>query len=180
MKITPLFIVLVLFLSACSSVKIVDVDKDPAFALSKYKTFGFHEIGVGGTGMNPDYQANLDLMKASITKQLEAKGLTHTQTGPELAVNIGVAVENRVQTRETSITNPGDRGMMYMGQRNYQWQSGEVAVGEYREGTVKIDLVDRSANKMVWTGTAESVLPNNAKNVPALIEEGMQKLFAQL
>jgi hypothetical protein len=180
MKITTVSILLILCLAACSSVKIIDVDRDPAFALGKYKTFGFHEIGVGGTGVNPDYQANLELMKASIAKQLEAKGLTRTQSGPELAVNIGVAVENRIQTRETNITNPGDRGMMYMGQRSYQWQSGEVAVGEYKEGTVKVDLVDRSANKMVWTGTAESVLPSNAKNVPALIEEAMQKLFEQL
>ena len=162
MKITPISVLLILCLAACSSVKIVGVDKEPDFALSTYKTFAFHEIGVGGTGMNPNYQANLDLMKASITKQLEARGLTYTTTGPELAVNIGVAVENKVQTREASITNPGDRGVQYMGQRNYQWQSHDVVVGEYKEGSVKVDLIDRSANKLVWTVTAESVLPNNA------------------
>jgi hypothetical protein len=178
MKHFPVFILLVL--TACSTVNIVEVDRDPAFALNKYKTFGFHEIGVGGTGLDSNYQSNLNLLKDAIARELEKKGLTRTQTNPDMAVNIGVAVETKDQTRELNFSNPGDRNMAYMGQRNYSWNANEVKVGEYREGSVKVDLVDRAANKMVWTGTAESVLPSNARNVPKLIDEAMLKLFEQL
>ena len=180
MMIKRISIVAVLFCVACSGVKISGVDRDPAFSISKYKTFGFHEIEASGDALAADIKPNLEIMKNSISKQLEAKGLTRTQTNPDLAVNIGVAVNTEAQTRETSLTNPGDRQMMYMGQRTYSWQSTEVVVGHYKDGSVKVDLVDRSANKLVWTGTAESVVPEKQKNVPAVIEDAMQRLFAKL
>jgi hypothetical protein len=173
---------LLLFLAcvACSGVKITRVDRDPAFNISNYKTFGFHEVQATGDALAADIRPNLEIMKNSIAKQLEAKGLTRTQSGPNLAVNIGVAVAKKAQTRETSLNNPADRQMMYMGQRSYSWQATEVVVGYYKDGSVKVDLIDLAANKLVWTGTAESVVPEKQKNVPKVIEEAMEMLFKKL
>jgi hypothetical protein len=174
-------VVLMLMLTGCSGIKISGVTKEPEFAISKYKTFGFHETEVGGTGLNDvHFKTNLDLLKSAIIKQMEAKGVTRTQSSPDLILNIGVVVEEKIQTRTTSMGNPGDRSMAYMGARSYSWQSQEVKVGEYREGSVKIDLVDAKGMKLVWTGVAESVLPEKQKNIPAVIEEAMAKLFAEL
>jgi hypothetical protein len=175
-----LSIYILLTFCGCSTVHIVGVERDPAFTLNNYKTFGFHEIGVGGSGLDPNYQTNLNLLKEAIARELLKKGLTRTQGNPDMAVNIGAAIETKDQTRELNFSNPGDRGMMYMGQRNYSWNADEVVVGQYRDGSIKVDLVDRAANKMVWTGTAESVLPTKAHNVPKLIDEAMLKLFEQL
>jgi hypothetical protein len=169
-----------LALAACSGVKISGVDRDPAFNISNYKSFGFHEIEAGGDALAADIRPNLEIMKNAIAKQLEARGLTRTQANPDLAVNIGVAVSTEAQTRETSFSNPGDRHMAYMGQRTYSWQSTEVVVGHYKDGSMKVDLVDRSANKLVWTGTAESVVPEKQKNVPAVIEDAVQRLLEKL
>ena len=174
-------VLLALTLTGCSGIKISGVTKEPEFAISKYKTFGFHETEVGGTGLNDvHFKTNLELLKNAIIKQMEAKGVTRTQSSPDLILNIGVVVDQKVQTRETSFGNPGDRGMAYTGARNYSWQSQEVKVGEYREGSIKIDLVDKNGMKLVWTGVAESVLPEKQKNIPATIEEAMAKLFAEL
>jgi len=111
---------------------------------------------------------------------MEAKGLTRTQSNPDLIVNIGVVVEEKDQTRETSFANPGDRNMAYTGARSYSWQAQEVVVGQYREGSVKLDLVDKNTFKLVWTGTAESVLPDRSSKVPETIDQAMKELFAQL
>ncbi len=165
-----------LLLAGCSGIKISGVDKQPGFSISNYKTFGFHEIEAGGLA-NIE---NLPVLKDAIKKQMALKGVTHTQSNPDLIVNIGVLVEEKVQTRTTSMGNPGDRRMTYMGARNYTWQSQEVPVGTYKEGTVKVDLVDKNTLKLVWTGAAESVLPKKSKNVPAVIDEGMEKLFAEM
>jgi hypothetical protein len=164
---------------ACSSVRIKDVQQADGFKISKYKTFNFFEVDAGGDALGPNYSSNLELLKKTITRHLEAKGVAHQTDSPDLLVNIGIQVTEEVQTRETNFANPGDR-MAYMGQRNYSWQTQTVEVGKYRQGTVSVHLVDHATNKLVWIGSADSVVPNKEKNVPALIEEGMEKLFAKL
>jgi hypothetical protein len=173
-----LIILLCALLMACSSIRIENVNQAENFALSKYKTFDFFEVDASGDGIGSDYSANLELLKKAITKQFAAKGLTPADT-PDVLVNIGIVVSQDVQTRETSFANPGDR-TAYMGQRNYSWQSQEVVIGTYKQGSVTVDLVDRATGKLVWQGTAESVVPSNEKKVPTLIEEGIRMLFAKL
>lgn len=169
---------LILITFSCSSVRIKGVDKDDTFALSNYKTFSFYEVSTGGDALGPNQQENLKLIKEAIVRELSARGLTLSEN-PDMLVNIGVVVTEETQTRETNFANPADR-TAYVGQRSYSWQSQEVEVGKYRQGTVTIHLVDRAANKLMWMGSAESVLPNKEKNVPPLIDEGMKALFAKV
>lgn len=164
---------------ACSSVKLKDVTKAEDFVISKYKTFSFYEVISEGDAIGPNYDANLKLLKEAIVKEMSVKGVTMVADNPELFVNIGIVLAEKVQTRETNFATPGDR-TAYMGQRNYQWQSQEVEVGRYREGSVIVHLVDKASNKLVWHGTAESVVPEKQKNVPAVIEEAMNKLFEKM
>ncbi len=129
--------------------------------------------------MGPNTDTNLKLLKEAIAKQLTAKGLTQTSENPDLLINIGVLVAEKIQTRETDFSNPTDR-TAYMNQRNYHWHTQEVAIGKYRQGTVTVHLVDKATNQLVWKGSADSVLPEKEKNVPELIEEGMAKLFEKV
>lgn len=177
MKKLIIFISVMLF--GCSGVTIKNVQQADSFSLSKYKTFGFFTVDATGDGLGKNYSANLELLKKSITKQFEKKGLALAVDNPDVMVNIGIVVSQEVQTRETDFSNPADR-TAYMGQRNYSWQSQEVVVGTYKQGSVTLDLVDRQSGKLVWQGTATSVVPEKQKNIPAVIEEGMTKLFLEL
>ena len=173
-------IILILLISTgCSSIRIKDVNKEEGFSLSKYKTFGFFDVDTSGDGLGANYTTNLDLLRKAISKQFETKGLTMATENPDLMVNIGVVVSKEVQTRETSFTNPADR-TAYMGQRNYSWKAQEVVVGAYKQGSITVDLVDRATSRLVWQGTAESVVPEKEKNVPPLIEEGMTRLLQDI
>ncbi len=177
MKKTLFFIII--FITACSSVKIIGVNKTDDFSISRYKAFSFYEVSTSGDAIGPNFQDNLKLIKEAIVKEMSAKGITMVADNPDLLVNIGIVVSEKVQTVETNFSNPLDR-TAYMGTRNYHWEAGEKAVGTYREGTVTVHLVDRAASKLVWQGSADSVLPEKQKGVPALIEEAMKNLFAKV
>jgi hypothetical protein len=164
---------------ACSSVNIKGITKADNFSIANYKTFSFFEVMSDGDAIGPNYNSNLKLLKEAIKKEMAAKGVTEVSSNPDLHVNIGIVVAEKVQTRETNLSSPGDR-TAYMSQRTYQWESQEVEVGRYREGTVIVHLVDQSKSQLVWQGAADSVVPEKEKNVPAVIEEAMQKLFAKL
>ena len=116
-------------LLGCSGVNVLNIDKADNFQISNYKTFNFYEIESGGDAIGPNSKQNLELLKASITKQLQAKGLTASSTDPDLLVNIGVVVLEKIQTRETTIRD----APRYMGTRNYSWKSEEVEVGRNAE-----------------------------------------------
>lgn len=174
-----LSIIVLLFSASCSGVNITGVNKEDDFTISKYKTFSFYEVKRSGDALGPNYESNLKILMEAITRQMTAKGLAASGDKPDLLVNIGIVVEEKVQTRETSLANPADR-TAYMSGRNYSWQAGEVEVGRYREGTVVVHLVDVTQNKLVWQGAAQSVVPEKQKNVPAVIDDAMAKLFAQV
>ena len=80
------------------------------------------------------------------------------------------------QTRETDY-----RDIRYSGERNYQWESDEVIVNEYKEGTVVLDIVETSSGNLVWQGIAASILEGelNKKNtkMAARIDAAIEKLF---
>jgi hypothetical protein len=174
-----LIVLIFAFSLGCSSVNIKGVSKADGFSISNYKTFSFSEVISDGDAIGPNNKENLKLLKEAIEKEMSAKGVKMVSENPDLHVNIGIVVAEKVQTRETSLTTPGDR-TAYMGQRNYHWESQEVEVGRYREGTVILHLVDQAKQKLVWQGAADSVLPEKQKNVPAVIEEAMKKLFEKI
>lgn len=176
-----LLLILITVSCACSSVSIKNVKKADTFSISNYKTFNFYDVQASGDGLSENYKANLNLLKEAITKQMKLKGLSARTNEPDLFVNIGIAVSQKVQTRETNISDPGARNnVTYMGYRDYSWKSETVEISRYREGTVTLDFVDRASNKLVWQGSAESIVPEKEKNVPLLIEDGMQKLFMKV
>lgn len=137
---------------------------------SKFRTFDFLDFNVQlltDHKINPE---NVDYLKTAITKQLEAKGLSQGSS-PDLAINIGVVVEEETQTRETDI-----REMRYMGQRNYHWEVEEVVVGVYKVGTVSVELVDTKANKVVWEKSDSNVI-RKQKSVQKKIDKGVARIF---
>jgi hypothetical protein len=177
MKITNTIpITSLILLMACSGISILGVEKADKFTISNYKTFDFYKIDASGDALSANAKENLELIKAAITKELQAKGVSHNSADPDLLVNIGVVVLEKVQTRETRL----GEYPTYMGTRNYSWERQDVEVGRYRDGTVSIHLVEPEAKKMVWKGAAQGVLPNKQEKVPAMIDQGMKQLFAKV
>ncbi len=64
-----------------------------------------------------------------------------------------------------------------MGQRNYHWESEEIVIGHYKEGTVTLDLVDANKNKMIWQAISGGVVSEKREKNKKKIVRGVQKLF---
>ncbi len=105
---------------------------------------------------------------------MEERGI-QLSDDPELLLNLGVKVVEKVQTRETDI-----RDMHYMGQRNYHWEVEDVPVGTYKEGTVKIDFVDSSTDNMVNQAVVSEVLTKNEKKMEKRINKMIKKTFSKI
>lgn len=167
-----LFLVL---LSACSSAKVLNTEKAEGADLATYKTFDFYKIEARGDTVSQQFNDRIQKLEDAIALKLQKFGYLLSKTNPDLLVNIGVVVKEKVQTRQTDFRTDAPR---YIGQRHYSWKSQQVEVGRYREGTVTVDLVDTKQNKLVWKGEVEDILPEKESKLDATIKKGVQKLFS--
>lgn len=166
---------LMMLVYGCSTVRVVNTEKEDNFSLQQYQTYGFYNIEPDGDTVLHEmegYYANIDILKQEVARQLEKRGLTQSSQ-PQLLVNIGSVVEEKVQTRQTDFRE----APIYMGQRRYTWKSKEVEVNRYKLGTVTVHLVDRATNKLVWRGVVEGVVPKDQEKFRKRVAEGMEKLF---
>jgi hypothetical protein len=167
---------LVVMAVSCSPlVKIKSTKQAEGVTLSNYKTFDFYKIDTEVVP-SPSFNQRTEWLKNEIASQLVKRGLSQTSDNPDLLVNIGIVIEEKVQTRETTIRDAPH----YMGTRNYHWESQEVAVGTYEEGTVTIDLVDRAKNEMIWEGVASSIIVKKDEASKKNIAEGVAMLFEKI
>ena len=172
---TKLYLLPLIFVVACSGVKVLNVKPEAGFALSNYKTFDFLKLeGSGDTSAN--FSKNAELLKQEIAGRLQSKGLTQTTSSPDLLINIGIIVDEKIQTRETDLWE----APRYMGQRNYSWKREEVEVGRYKLGTITVHLVDAATNNLMWKGAVEGVVPAKEEKIPLTIQTGVEKLLDKL
>ncbi len=140
---------------------------------SDYKTFKFSEMHVENESSWQPQAQNLERVQEMIASELEARGITQVESSPDLIVNLGVVFADKVQTRETDIRD----APIYVGTRNYHWESQEVVVREYQEGTLMMDVVDAGNEEMIWQGAVKSTMTNNRDKMQKRVEAGIDQLF---
>lgn len=173
---TNLVILAIIVLSACAPVRVVDYQKQIKTDIKKFRTFSYYQTEKSGM-IGPNFECNLAFLKTAITKEMNSLGFQEVENGGDLLLNIGIVVTEEVQTRDTDFRTDG---MRYMGQRNYHWESQEVVVDRYKEGTVKIDLVEAGTNKGVWTGTASGTVTEKKDKAAKRINKAVEMLFKKL
>lgn len=177
LKLSSFYLALVLLVLAngCSPIKVSSSDFSPTAEAADYKTFNFLDVNVEAPEETPAGKERIDMLKNAIEREMEARGLEKSND-PDVWVNIGVVVEDKVQTRQTDIRD----APRYMGQRNYSWQSEEIVVDKYQEGTVTLDFVDTNSNKMVGQSVGSGVLVKNDKKARERIDQGVAQMFNNL
>ena len=154
-------------LTACSTLQ-TSTDYKPGTDFAKYKTFAFKDTeDIKNTIL-------VDRIKAAISAQLTAKGLTRSDDNPDLWV-----VAHPRLSKQTQI-NTYNTGWGY---GYYGWRGGmgttTSTVEEIPVGTLVVDLVDAKAKEMVWRGTASKTLDESAspQEREKNLNEAMAKLF---
>ena len=172
---TILCLCLSILLSCQSSYKILKSEKEQDFRLSDYPTFGFYEIEASGDTISRNFEKNVTIIKEAIARNLQKRGLNEARD-PALKINIALMVKEEVQTRETDFRTEGLP--RYMGQRRYSWKAEEVVTGRYKQGTMLLDFVDATNNKLVWKSGAEGIIPQNSGNFAEKINKAIDDIFS--
>lgn len=170
-----LIIIAAVALASCGGPRVISSESAPGIDLSNYKTFDFYKIRASGDTLPDKFSARTAMIEKAIEAQLIDRGFTRN-ANPDLLVNIGIVVAEKVQTRMTDIRTDAP---MYIGQRNYRWKSEEVEVGRYRLGTATMDLVDARTNSLVWESVVEDVIPDKDSKVEATIAKGVERMFSK-
>lgn len=170
-------VMLTVVMMSCSSYHIVRNQSDQAATWSAYKTFAF----VDTSGIEPvpsiAYKVAMRELKQSVANEMIKQGYqlaTETQGKPDLLINLGAVINEKTQTRQTTIYE----APRYIGQRRYHWQSQEVPVNTYKEGTFSVHIVDNRRDNLVWDAAISDVL--SKKGVTAgQVNKAVAELFTK-
>jgi hypothetical protein len=149
-------------LYSCSTVRVVS-DYDSVTDFTKYKTFAFHKPGIDKAKIS-------DLDKKRIMRQIEAnlkaKGMTLSNE-PDLLVSLFTKEKERID--------------VYNNNFGYgAWYGGGTSVTSTPEGTLYIDLIDRSKNELVWQGIGKGdLIMSSVEKKEARIKDIVTKILAQ-
>jgi hypothetical protein len=148
-------IALIALLAGCASGPQLRVDQDPSADLKAYKTFAFYEHAASDRAGYASIVTQR--LRHSTREQLEKLGYAYSEQAPDLRVNFFVNVADKQELRSTS-TGPAFRG--------YRGWGTQLETVSYRQGTLRIDLVDAGRNAMVWQGVAEGHVDPKAEQQP--------------
>ena len=170
---------LILTSIGCSSYRIVRDQADNTANWASYRTFTFIDTNRIDPTPRDTYQAAIEQVKRAVAHELSNRGyqqISSNQIGTQadLLVNIGGVIKEKTQTRPTTIYE----APRYTGQWRYHWQSQEVPVNTYKEGTLSIHLVDAQRNNLLWDAAVSSVL-KKGNVTPDQISAGIGQLFTK-
>lgn len=166
-------IIMLLFVVYGYSQVLVSYNKSQGVDFSAFKTYQIYSLDVKNIPEFEPKKTGLNMLIEEVHKQMEARGYEKVDENPDLIINLGVTITEEVQTRQTDIRD----APMYMGQRNYSWQSEEIVIGHYKEGTVTLDLVNADKNEMIWQAVSGGVVSEKREKNKKKIIRTVQKLF---
>jgi hypothetical protein len=149
------------------------VDRSANF--SQYHTYDWGPPDALPTGdprldENPFFN---DHLQGAIEKQLPSRGLTRvTSAPPDLLLHYHASINSRIDVDRID----RDRGYCY-------GDDCGVGVTEYEAGTIVLDIVDTSTNRVIWRGWAEDKVEgmlNNADTMAGKIDEAVTRMLKRL
>jgi len=166
--------VLVAALAACSSLKVsYDYDKQADF--KKYKTYGFTPEALS----LPIDQLNRDRLIKAVENEMAGKGFTKAEQ-PDVWIDLSVKTE-KVEGATATTTGNG----VYGGPWRYGYGGGfsttQVNYYSYVDGTLFVNMVDRSTEKIVWQGRGtKTIEPDiSPEKREANINNAVKQIFAK-
>ncbi|MCM4155270.1 DUF4136 domain-containing protein [Gramella sp. AN32] len=168
LKITPLLLLLAVFFTSCSSVRVAsDYDREANFG--NYGSYAFFKPGIDKADIS-------DLDKKRILRaievEMEKKGFTKSED-PDLLVSIFTKTNENI-----NIYQGGNPYWGYgWGWSPWYWGSGFNTVNRTSEGTLYIDLIDSEGKELVWQGMGTAALASEVNKKQERINEIVAKIM---
>ncbi len=182
LKLLALPILALLFLSSCSSVRVLS-DYDQKADFNGYKSYAFYKTGIDKAQIS-------DLDKKRILRAIEtemaSRGFVKSEN-PDILVSIFTKEQERVDIYNNNFGWGGWGGFGGWGWGwgglgwgpglGWGWGGGNL-VSTSTEGSLYIDLIDTKSKELVWQGKGEGTLANT-KNIQKK-EQRIQQFVAQI
>ena len=152
---------------------LVSYNKASEVDFKKYKTFQVYGLNVTTIPEFEPRKEGLNFLITEINGQMVARGYKKVNANPDLILNIGVVVSAEQKTRQTDIRD----APRYMGERNYHWESEEIVVQNYNEGTVILDVVESENNKLIWQAVSKGMISGSKDKNNIGITKAVKKMF---
>ncbi|MEH6552337.1 MAG: DUF4136 domain-containing protein [Pseudomonadales bacterium] len=158
-----------LFLAACSSVNINE-DYDENIDFNKLKTFTWHSKDNADPAIVNYLGGDIFVQRLAQTvrESLTAKGFTFVESGADFLVNYDVMTEARQDIRTYNTYGGYAPGWGYGG-GGYGYGgygggmgSSQTSVTNYTQGTLVLDVINPTTNKLMWRGAADGRLPKKS------------------
>lgn len=159
-------------LAGCANGPVVRSERAPGIELTSYRTFGFFdELGTDRAGYETIVTSTL---KASVRREMEARGYRYAANDGELKINFNAKLVDRV-----AVYPKPDPDVDYYRYRSYTpWVGYRVDVDQYKEGTLNIDVVEAAGMRLVWEGVAVGrVTDKTYRNREAAIDQAVVDIF---
>ena len=185
MKILAIPVLLVLFLSSCTSVQVLS-DYDKAANFNEYKSYAFYKTGIDKAQIS-------DLDKKRILRAIETEMGTRgfvKSDSPDVLVSIFTKEREQVDVYNNNFGWGWGGGFGGWGWGGFGpgwgWGGfgpgwGGSSVSTRTEGSLYIDLIDAKKKELIWQGKGVGTLGNN-KNLEkkeARIQEFVSEILQQ-
>lgn len=171
---TKFLIPAILLFAACSSLK-VTYDYDSQTDFTKFKTYAYSEDAL----KLPVGDLNRDRVFAAIDRELAAKGFSKSDN-PDVLIDLHVRAEQKTEA-VANTTGPG----YYGGPWRYGYGGGfsttTIDYNQYIEGTLFVNMVDKSTDKIVWQGRGTKTIDEDAsaQKRETNINNGVKLIFSK-
>lgn len=155
------------------SQNLVSYSKADDVDFSKFKTFNVNDLDIKNVSEFEPKKEGINILIEEINNQMISRGYEKVNENPDLIINIGIVITNEEQTRETDLRD----APIYIGQRNYHWESEEVIVRKYIEGTATLDIVSSKDNELIWQAISSAILEKKQEKNKKKIVKAVKKLF---
>ncbi len=168
LKITPVFLLLAVLLTSCSSVRVAsDYDREANF--TNYQSYAFFKPGIDKAEIS-----DLDKKRIlrAIEAEMEAKGFTKSDD-PDLLVSIFTKTNENINIYQNNMMGWG----YGWGWHPWYWGSGYNTVNRTSEGTLYLDLIDAENKELVWQGMGTAALAKDVDKKQKRINEIVGKIL---
>ena len=167
-----------LLFSGCASTPNTYSNAAPGADFTRYSTFGFFDSLSTNRGEYESMETNF--LKVAVAQQLDRRGLTYTDESPDLLVNFYIHTKEKITSR--SVPTMGGAYYDYRDPYYDAWGgygAYETRIEQHTEGTLHIDVVDASTDKLVWEGAIVGRVTERAiRNLEQSIDEAVAAAMA--
>jgi hypothetical protein len=183
-RISPLLSLVALSLLAlgvagCTAQPKIRAQSAPGASVASYRTYGFFEkLGTDTS----TYASVLSLnLKAAVSREMEARGY-RAAPNPDLLVNFNLVEKDKIEGHSGPTFGLGFGHGWGSWRSGYSWGGSfsDTDIRSTTEGTLTIDVVDRSRNEIVWAGSAAGRITAKTLDDPkAAIDKTVPLIFAK-